>query len=233
MAIAVKIQIGVLLPSDPFFGQLRVPSHCPPQIQTQQLQLRTQRPHFRDLIQAQQFAPLTRRLAAQLFKRPNSCQSHEPQQQEDTVDTIESIGQLIHLRAIAQQTLGQQSRQCQQHSALSHIAGRLKFDWRRCQQSHRRRDTLQRTYRSISHRRLAVALAALAFGGDYCRAAESVFFGGAGKRPARIALCSVLANTFSSLDTSGTLRPCSSSARARSSTSPFSTDAELSRDLVS
>src|SRR5213083_624738 len=221
MAIAVKIQIGVLLPSDPFFGQLRVPSHCPPQIQTQQLQLRAQRPHFRDSIQAQQFAPLTRRLVAQMFQRPNSCQSHEPQQQEDTVDTIEPIGQLIHLRAIAQQTLGEQSRQCQQHSALT-----LKFYWRRCQQSHRRRDALQRTYRSISHRCLAVALAALAFGGDYCRAAESVFFGGAGKRPARIALCSVLANTFSSLDTSGTLRPCSSSARARSSTSPFSTDAE-------
>ena len=121
MAIAVKIQFAIVLPGDPFLGQLRIPFHGLTQIPTQQLQLFAQRPHFRDAIQSQDFAPLARCLITQLFHGPNSRQRHECQQQKDTVDTVESIGQVIHLRAIAQQSLPQQRRQCQQHAALGHV----------------------------------------------------------------------------------------------------------------
>ena len=62
---------------------------------------------FRDAIQSQDLAPLARRLVAQLFHGPNSRQRHECQQQKDTVDTVESVGQVIHLRTIAQQSLRQ------------------------------------------------------------------------------------------------------------------------------
>ena len=52
-------------------------------------------------------------------------------------------------------------------------------------------------------------------------------------RPARIALCSVFANTCRVSATSGTLLPSSSNRCACSSSCPFSTDAELCRGFAS
>src|SRR5207247_5959398 len=49
-------------------------------------------------------------------------------------------------------------------------------------------------------------------------------------RPARIALCSVFANTFSSSATSGTLFPPSSNCCARSSVSPRSEERRVGKE---
>ena len=130
-------------------------------------QLRAQRTHFGDAIQPQQFAPFARCVIPQLFQRPDARQRHQPQQQEDALQAVKSVGQLIELRRTTQQSRRQQGRQCQQHSALRYVAGGVKLDRRRLQFSHRRRDAFQGPRRTVTHRRLAVGLAAFALVGYF------------------------------------------------------------------
>jgi hypothetical protein len=175
MAIAVEIQFGGVLPGNPFLGQFRVPADCSPQVLAQQFQFRAQGPHFRDSIQPQQFAPFARRLVTQLFQRPDPRQRHQTQQQEEALNAVKSLGQLVQPSCTAQQSCRQQGRQRQQHSTLRYVAGGLKLDRRRLQLSHCRHHSFQRTRRAVSHRRLAVDLAALALVG-YLGCDAAIFF---------------------------------------------------------
>src|SRR6266853_3411390 len=111
------------------------------------------------------FAPFARRLVTQLFQRPDPRQRHQTQQLEEALEDVKSLGQLVQPSSTAQQSCRQQGRQRQQHSTLRYVAGGLKLDRRRLQFSHRRRHSFQRTRRAVSHRRLAVDLAALALVG--------------------------------------------------------------------
>ena len=175
MAIAVEIQCGGVLPGNPFLGQFRVPADGSPQVLAQQFQFRPQGPHFRDSIQPQQFAPFARRLVTQLFQRPDARQSHQPQEQEDALQAVKSLGQLVELRRMTQQSCRQQGRQCQQHTTLRYVAGGLKLDRRRLQFSHSCRDPFQGTRRAVAHRRLAVGLAAVALVGYFAGSALAFF----------------------------------------------------------
>jgi len=72
MPVAVKIEFRGILAGNPFLGQGRIPAHCTAQVQAQQFQLRAQRSHLRDSIQAQQFAPFARSFVTQLLQRPDA-----------------------------------------------------------------------------------------------------------------------------------------------------------------
>ena len=175
VAVAVEIEVRGVLAGNPFLGQGGVPFHRPAHVLAQHFQLRAQRTHFGDAIQPQQFAPFARCLVPQLFQRPDARQRHQPQQQEDALDAVKSVGQFVELRRITQQSRRQQGRQCQQYSALRYVAGGVKLDRRRLQFSHRRRDAFQRTRRAVAHRRLAVGLAAFALVGYFSCVAIAFF----------------------------------------------------------
>lgn len=110
----------------PFLGMIAL---------AQEPNLLAQGAHFGNPIETQSLAPLARRTRAQGFDRFESCQSHEGDQHQQTVDPIVARWQGKLLGAV-EQSNGQQGGQRKQHPSAWHVDGRPKLRIYRMQTAH-------------------------------------------------------------------------------------------------
>src|SRR5215472_5971231 len=85
------------------------------------LELDAQSAHFWSAVEAEQFAPFSRRVITQCLDRPEPAQRHEGQKQKDACETVKASWQVKILGRMPQQPADQQRRHSQQDAAFRNV----------------------------------------------------------------------------------------------------------------
>src|ERR1700746_1273430 len=132
------------------------------------LELDAQGAHFWSAVEAQQFAPFSRRVITECLDRPEPAQCHEGQKQKDTGKTVKASRQVKVLGRMPQQPADQERRQSQQDAAFRNVESAGKARSGLLQLPKARRPPLQRSGRAAPHWRGTIGFCPLALGAG-CR----------------------------------------------------------------
>src|SRR6201981_3743491 len=117
------------------------------------LELDAQGAHLWSAVEAQQFAPFSRRAITQCFDRPEPAQRYEGQKQKDACETVKASRQVKVLGRMPQQPADQERRQSQQDAAFRDVESGDKAWSGLLQLPKALRQPLQRSGRAAPHRR--------------------------------------------------------------------------------
>jgi len=135
MSVNEKHAGGLDIPRHPFLGQLPAPAGRALLVVAEEADFFTQGLDFGDAVEAEEFAPFSRRLVAELFEARDAPESQIGQKQEDRLHVIIALRSAEVGLGVAQKTKAKQCGKGAKNPGIGHVIGPFKPHFRLIQRA--------------------------------------------------------------------------------------------------